>query len=206
MVELIVDKISQKIDGKSVLNQISFEVHANDFVVITGRSGSGKTTLLNVISGLTRPDSGQVYLDGQLIGKNMQKIWRNQIRFIFQNNLLLEKLTVKQNILMGAKFNKSLSDQEIRDLLAKVGMPDVDISQRVSTLSGGEQQRVALLRTLVKRNELIFADEPTGNLDDENARKLVEILKNWSLVEQHADVMVTHNLAFITYATKHVAI
>lgn len=206
MVELIVDKISQKIDGKSVLNQISFEVHANDFVVITGRSGSGKTTLLNVISGLTRPDSGQVYLDGQLIGKNMQKIWRNQIRFIFQNNLLLEKLTVKQNILMGAKFNKSLSDQEIRDLLAKVGMPDVDISQRVSTLSGGEQQRVALLRTLFKRNELIFADEPTGNLDDENARKLVEILKNWSLVEQHAVVMVTHNLAFITYATKHVAI
>lgn len=206
MVELIVDKISQKIAGKSVLNQISFEVHANDFVVITGRSGSGKTTLLNVISGLTRPDSGQVYLDGQLIGKNMQKIWRNQIGFVFQNNLLLEKLTVKQNILMGAKFNKSLSDQEIRDLLANVGMPDVDISQRVSTLSGGEQQRVTLLRTLVKRNELIFADEPTGNLDDENAIKLVEILKNWSLAEQHAVVMVTHNLAFITYATKHVAI
>lgn len=204
MVKLQVNNVVKVIEKKTIIDNISFTVNSNDFVIITGKSGTGKTTLLNVISGLTTSDSGEIYLDDALIGKHMQNIWRNKIGFIFQDNLLLENQTVKKNILMGAKFNKKLSDEEINNLLASVDLKGVSLKQQVSALSGGEQQRIALLRTMVKRNEIIFADEPTGNLDEANAISLVKLLKNWSMKDQNAVVMVTHNPEFIQFGTKHI--
>ncbi len=181
----------------TVLEDISVSVAAGEFVVITGSSGSGKTTLLTLLSGLDQPSSGQVIIQGQEItGATEDKLapLRNRmIGFVFQSFHLVPSMTARENVMFPAEImGKKNAEQIAMELLKRVGLAD-RADNMPSQLSGGEKQRVSLCRAMVNHPKLLFADEPTGNLDSENGRlvlsQLIE-LKN----EQGATlVLVTHN-------------
>lgn len=167
-----------------VLNQVSFSVSAGEHVAITGRSGAGKTTLLNILGGLDRPDAGMV------------KCVEN-VGFVFQSFRLMPELTVLENVLLPSKardcgLNGSAARERARMLLEKVGLSD-RAEHLPAELSGGEQQRVALARALMCEPEVIFADEPTGNLDSLTGAEILKLL--FGLGEKpFALVMVTHSV------------
>jgi putative ABC transport system ATP-binding protein len=181
----------------TVLDHVDLQVHAGTFLVISGSSGSGKTTLLTLLSGLDRPTSGQVLIDGLDISKASEEQlapMRNRtIGFVFQSFHLVPSMTAKENIMFPAELiGDARAGDRAEQLLQQVGM----VHRRdnlPSQLSGGEKQRIALCRAMINRPALLFADEPTGNLDTENGklvlRQLIE-LKN----EHNATlILVTHN-------------
>ncbi len=180
-----------------VLKDVSLQVAAGEFVVISGSSGSGKTTLLTLISGLDHPTSGHVFIDGHDIsGATEEQLapFRNRtIGFVFQSFHLVPSMTAQENVMFPAELS---GDPQAHDraaqLLARVGLADRS-DNLPSQLSGGEKQRVALCRALVNRPKLLFADEPTGNLDSENGdRVLTQLI---ALKNEHGAtlVLVTHN-------------
>jgi len=180
-----------------VLSDVSLHVEAGEFIVVSGSSGSGKTTLLTLLSGLDHPSSGQVFIDGRDIsGASEEQLapFRNRtIGFVFQSFHLVPSMTALENVMFPAELS---GDPRAHDraaaLLARVGMTGRS-ENLPSQLSGGEKQRVALCRALVNRPKLLFADEPTGNLDSENgARVLTQLI---DLKHEHGAtlVLVTHN-------------
>jgi len=180
-----------------VLNDISLKVESGEFVVITGSSGSGKTTLLTLLSGLDKPSSGRVFIDQQDITDasedDLAPLRNRIIGFVFQSFHLIPSMSAMENIMFPAEL-KGLPNAEnkARQLLERVGLAD-RADNLPSQLSGGEKQRVSLCRAMVNAPKLLFADEPTGNLDSKNGRivfaQLVE-MKN----EQNATlILVTHN-------------
>jgi len=181
----------------SVLKDISLTIYAGEFIVISGSSGSGKTTLLSVLSGLDRPSSGRISLAGRditdLTEDQLAPVRNNLTGFVFQAFHLIPSLNSLENVMFPAELKK---DPQARDkamaLLDRVGL-----GQRSRNfpeqLSGGEQQRVAICRALVNDPAIVFADEPTGNLDSENSESIIRLL-----LDLHADrnmtlVMATHN-------------
>lgn len=178
--------------GDNVLfNNYSLYIKKGEFVIISGESGSGKTTLLNMIGALEKVDSGQILVNGIDIArrKNQLRYYRDTVGFLFQNFVLLEDKTVFQNLNIIQK--QSQSGITIEDALQKVGLED-KIDSKVYTLSGGEQQRVALARLIIKKCSLILADEPTGSLDRKNGEKVISILEQMK-EEGRTVVLVTHN-------------
>ncbi|MGO8805390.1 MAG: ABC transporter ATP-binding protein [Candidatus Bathyarchaeia archaeon] len=166
-----------------VLKDITFSIHKARFVVLSGASGSGKTTLLNIIGGIDRPTAGKIFVDGQdLTDQNEDQLsdYRcNSVGFVFQAYNLVSTLTVAENIAFPMEWTaKPQEDIEkrINDLLESVGLLN-RANHFPSQLSGGEQQRVAFARALANDPQLILADEPTGNLDDKNAQKIVQVLQ-----------------------------
>ena len=166
-----------------VLKDITFSIHKARFVVLSGSSGSGKTTLLNIIGGIDRPTAGKIFVDGQdLTGQNEDQLsdYRcNSVGFVFQAYNLVSTLTVAENIAFPMEWTaKPQEDIEkrINELLESVGLLN-RANHFPSQLSGGEQQRVAFARALANDPQLILADEPTGNLDDKNAQKIVQVLQ-----------------------------
>lgn len=160
-----------------IFENFNLRIEQGEFVIISGMSGSGKTTLLNIIGSLEDFDSGKVRFNNIDISlrKNQQKYLGEKIAFIFQNYALLENKTVRENLnLIPKKYRTNTS---IDQALEMVGMKD-KIDSKVYTLSGGEQQRVAVARVIVKKCELILCDEPTGSLDKYNARKVIDLIKN----------------------------
>ncbi|WP_261807343.1 ATP-binding cassette domain-containing protein [Lapidilactobacillus luobeiensis] len=150
-----------------LFTDFSCQIEQGRFVVFSGRSGSGKTTLLNIIGGIEPVESGQVLLDGLDLTDNRQvlRAYREKLGFLFQNYALVEHKTVAENILMIApKYRNPLS---VAEVLAQVGLPGYE-KKRIYTLSGGEQQRVALARLFMKKCNVVLADEPTGSLDQAN--------------------------------------
>jgi len=174
MIEL--NNVNKKYGDKVLFSNYNLHIAKGEFVVISGESGSGKTTLLNMIGALERIDSGQITVEGIDImrRRNQLSYYRNTVGFLFQNFVLLEEKTVYQNLNMIRKGNRSTIS--IQEALEKVGMSDF-VNAKVYTLSGGEQQRIALARLMVKKCDLILADEPTGSLDEKNAKKVMSILK-----------------------------
>lgn len=178
--------------GDNVLfNNYSLYIKKGEFVIISGESGSGKTTLLNMIGALEKVDSGKILVNGIDIArrKNQLRYYRDTVGFLFQNFVLLEDKTVFQNLNIIQK--QSQSGITIEDALQKVGLED-KIDSKVYTLSGGEQQRVALARLIIKKCSLILADEPTGSLDRKNGEKVISILEQMK-EEGRTVVLVTHN-------------
>ena len=169
--------------GKTaVLKDISFNFEQGKMYCITGKSGAGKTTLLSILSGLAKPNSGEIiYKD-----KNIKKIDRYRFRskyigVIFQSYNLITKFTALENVVLSmeiAGVKKIKKKQKAKELLASVGLDENEMKRRVLHLSGGQQQRVAIARALSYDPEIILADEPTGNLDGETQKEIMQIFKN----------------------------
>jgi putative ABC transport system ATP-binding protein len=181
----------------AVLNDISLTVEAGDFVVISGSSGSGKTTLLSVLSGLDRPSSGKVVIDGRDISAAPEAAlasMRNRtIGFVFQSFHLVPSMTAMENIMFPAQLRGDAdAARQARTLLQSVGMSH-RADNLPSQLSGGEKQRIALCRALINQPKLLFADEPTGNLDSANGKIVLEQLVELKKAHGAALVLVTHN-------------
>lgn len=180
-----------------ILKDISLSVDVGEFVVVAGSSGSGKTTLLSVLSGLDKPDGGRVELCSvditPLSEDQLAPIRNERIGFVFQSFHLIPSLSAIENIQFPAELRKDkMAGDKARELLAKVGL-----SHRAenfpSQLSGGEQQRVAICRALINRPQVVFADEPTGNLDSENSAGIIELLYNLHAELNTTLVIATHS-------------
>lgn len=183
-----------------LLKNISFEIHPEESVAIMGTSGAGKSTLLHILGSLEKFDSGELYLLGKPL-KDVSKMRNLEIGFIFQSFFLMEHLTVLQNILMPAKIARfsvrrgSMIYERAELLLKKVGLFERR-HQLASTLSGGEKQRACIARALINNPSIIFADEPTGNLDQTTSLSVQKLLLDTIREEKKALVVVTHDPAF----------
>ena len=169
----------------------------SEFTAIVGESGSGKTTLLNLIGGLDNPTSGQVFLSGrELFSMKEQErtiFRRRNIGFIFQSFQLIPELTVEQNIIFPVLLDYQKPNQRyLEELLAVLNLTERR-HHLPSQLSGGQQQRVAIGRALITRPALILADEPTGNLDTQNSREVIGLLKEASKKYEQTIIMITHS-------------
>jgi len=172
------------------LENINLQIKSGEFVAIIGESGSGKSTLLSILSTLLKPTSGDIVYEGTNYKdiKNIDEFRKNNIGFIFQFHYLINYLSVKENINLA---NEKASKKEILDLLTLLGIENL-IDKYPNEISGGQRQRVAIARALINNPKVIFADEPTGNLDSKNSLNVFEIFK--SLCEKGTTIIVaTHD-------------
>ncbi len=179
------------------LKQVSFSVPQGEFVAVVGESGSGKSTMLNLIGGLDTPDSGKVCIDGKdlfaMKERRLTIFRRRNIGFIFQSFNLIPELTVEQNILFPLLLDYRKPDRRyLEELLAVLNLKERR-HHLPSQLSGGQQQRAAIGRALITRPALILADEPTGNLDSQNTREVLALLKEASRKYEQTILMITHS-------------
>jgi lipoprotein-releasing system ATP-binding protein len=196
-----------------VLFDIDLTVRAGEFVVIVGASGSGKTTLLNIIGLLDSPTSGEVLLGGRNVSKmndaERSLLRRDYLGFIFQFHYLLLEFNVLENALMPCRLRgRSFRDSrrsDMSDLLRRVGL-DERLKYRPTQLSGGEQQRVAIVRALANNPVLVLADEPTGNLDSRNGREVYNLMRELNRLTGKAFLLVTHDAEFAAEADRIVHI
>ncbi len=176
-----------------VLKGISANISDGDYVVILGASGSGKSTFLNVVSGLERADSGSVKYDGtditRLSDKALTKFRKENIGFIFQQYYLLPNMTVEKNVRMGADLS---GNANYKEMIEAVGLGD-KLTSYPSELSGGEQQRVSVARALAKKPKILFLDEPTGALDEETGRQVLDYIGKLHKQYGFTVIMITHN-------------
>ncbi len=174
-----------------VFKDFSLTIKDNEFVAIMGKTGAGKTTILNMIGSLEPFDSGKIIVDGIDISKkkNQRDYLRRTVGFLFQNLALIDKKSVRQNLkIIKKKYRTSISDEKALEL---VGLRDKQ-KRKVYTLSGGEQQRVAIARLMIKNCKLILADEPTGSLDSDTGKKVMKLFEKF--IEQGKTVIiVTHD-------------
>ena len=186
-----------------VLKNISLTIEDGDFVVILGASGSGKSTLLNVLSGLERAESGQIFYDDTeitgLTDKELTAFRRKKIGFIFQQYYLLQNMNVGKNVKMGADL---AVNSDYKAILKEVGLEN-KLYKFPSELSGGEQQRVSVARALAKRPKLLLCDEPTGALDYNTGRQILKLLQETCRKDKMTVVLITHNGA-ITPMADHI--
>jgi len=193
-----------------VLTDINLTVEPEGFVAIVGPSGSGKTTLLGLLAGLDRPTAGRVALDGQDINPldedERARIRAEKVGFVFQNFQLIPTLTALENVLVPVEIRRALSggaakgaEERAGNLLGRVGLGD-RLHHYPAQLSGGEQQRVALARAFANEPKILFADEPTGNLDAETGRTVIESLVQLNNEERTTLVLVTHDTELASHA------
>lgn len=179
--------------ANEVLKGIDLRIEEQDYLVILGASGSGKSTLLNILSGLEKPDQGDVLYDGgniaSLSESQLTKFRKEKVAFIFQQYYLLQELTVEQNVKMGAHLAKN---QNYLPIIEAMGLKE-KLHQYPSELSGGEQQRVAIARALAKKPKVLFLDEPTGALDEATGRQILSYIAQMKKELGFTLVMVTHN-------------
>ena len=194
--------IKKKYNDQEVLRGIDLKIDENEFVVILGASGSGKSTLLNILSGLEKSDSGEVVYDNESISdyseRQLTKFRKDKIGFVFQQYYLLNNLTVEQNVKVGANL---ADNKEYVDIIKDLGLED-KLSKYPNELSGGEQQRVSIARALAKKPTVLFLDEPTGALDEETGRKILEYLLKLKDKSHFTMIMVTHNENIAKLANK----
>jgi putative ABC transport system ATP-binding protein len=182
-----------------VLQNAHAEFQPGEITAILGKRGSGKSTLLNLISGIDEPDSGQIWMDGQEVSALSERertfFRRARIGFVFQFYNLIPTLTVRENVSLPLELNRvprPLARQKVQDLLEAVGLLDRS-GTFPEKLSGGEQQRVTLARALVHDPLLILADEPTGNLDEENGAQVMSLLARLTREQKRTLLIVTHS-------------
>lgn len=180
----------------AVLKGVDFSLHEGEMVFIVGRSGSGKSTLLHLLGGLDRATEGRIFFKGNDIGHMNEKelaLYRNRkIGFIFQFFHLLPELTLFENVLLPSLMAGSPNPGKARELIRRVGLKGRE-GHFPSELSGGEQQRVAIARSLINQPEIVYCDEPTGNLDDETAAVVFQLLIELHDEKKIAFVIVTHD-------------
>ena len=185
-----INEICKKYDEKVLFQNYSLEIPDGSFVIIRGDSGSGKSTLLNMIGGIEYPDSGSIIVNGfDVSKKKKQKYFSEVVGFLFQNFALLENKTVLENLNLIKK--KGRTDISIDEALKKVGL-EKEKNKKVYKLSGGEQQRVALARLMIKKCSVLLADEPTGSLDKKNSEIVMKILHDLNR-QGKTVIVVTHD-------------
>ncbi len=184
--------------SKSILKNISLEIKQGEFVAIVGESGKGKSTLLNIIGLLEKADSGKVFIDGECnIEPNSSKaakVLRYKINYLFQNFALIDEKNVYKNLMLSLQYvkaNKKRKIQMIDSVLSKVGLEGYG-NRKVFELSGGEQQRVAIARCMLKPCKIVLADEPTGSLDINNRDRVLKLLNELNK-EGKTIIIVTHD-------------
>lgn len=191
-------------DTRTVANdKMNFSIHKNEFAIIVGPSGAGKSTLLNILGGMDSPDEGQIMIDGtdiaQFNEKQLTNYRREDIGFIFQNYNLIPNLTTLENIEMAAELVKHPLDP--KEVVEAVGL-DHRMDNFPSQLSGGEQQRVAIARALVKRPKLLLCDEPTGALDYQTGKQVLQLLYQSKEQYEATVLVITHNRALTPMADR----
>jgi lipoprotein-releasing system ATP-binding protein len=191
--------ITKQYNQLMVVKNVSLEIAHGEIVTIVGKSGAGKSTLLHILGTLDRPSSGEVYLNGNLVSSlndSQLSNFRNQhIGFVFQFHHLLPEFTALENVMMPAlikKMGKKESQLRASELLDYLGLKD-RMSHKPSQLSGGEQQRVAVARALMNKPLVIFADEPSGNLDTQTSKELHDLFYQLNKDFKQTFVIVTHN-------------
>lgn len=199
-----INHVKKAIGGHVIFDDLSMQIADREFAVLTGPSGCGKTTLLHMIGGIEPVDSGDILVGDFNVakGKNLMHYYRHEVGFLFQNFALVERKTVAENLGMIRK--DACSSLSMADALRRVGMAGKE-KQMVYSLSGGEQQRIALARLMMKQCSLILADEPTGSLDPNNAAQVMEILKSFSEMGKTV-IMVTHASNLIEPSMRHIAL
>lgn len=181
-----------------VLNGISLDVSRGEFLALQGASGSGKSTLLSLLAGLDRPTSGEIVLDGErldpLAEKDLARVRRDKVGFVFQSFHLVPSLTVLENIQLPLAFRRGgfTHEAKARELLERVDLWD-RAHFLPSKLSGGEKQRAAIARALINDPAVVFADEPTGNLDSKNGTRVLDLLEEHTVRAGRTLVLVTHD-------------
>lgn len=198
--------VNKSYDGRKIIDNLTISIPENSLVAITGKSGSGKSTILNMIGLLEGIDSGSIKINGNSIPNiNSSKatmLRRNTINYLFQSYALISDITVLDNLMVAMEF-LDLSKKEKNDKIDKV-LKDLDIfilkNKKVNTLSGGEQQRVALARCILKPGNLILADEPTGSLDPKMAEIVFELIKYLRDKYNKTVIIVTHDISLANKA------
>ena len=193
---VVEDLVKRYGDRADVLNGITFSVEAGDFVAVYGRSGCGKTTLLNILGGLDRPSSGSVLIEGTdivtLSEDDLAKVRLEKVGFVFQDYNLLPDLTVRENVALPLRFSKRKNGDQVAKLLRKFEIEYI-ADEKANRISGGEAQRTAIARAMTNEPVIVLADEPTGNLDDDNAENVMDMFQ-LARTEFHTTiVLATHD-------------
>jgi lipoprotein-releasing system ATP-binding protein len=204
----------RKAEAVRVLQGVDLDVHEGEFLSIVGASGSGKSTLLHILGTLDKPDVGTVSLDGKPIhnlpGRDRDRLRNTTFGFIFQFYHLLPELTTLQNVLMPALVGNSVwnwwgrrkeAEKRATEMLDRVGL-GTRLKHKPRELSGGEMQRTAIARALVSRPRVLFADEPTGNLDEASGEGVVKLLRSMNRDDGVTILMVTHNLDLVRHTDR----
>lgn len=193
----------------NALNNVNLEIHKGEFVVIVGKSGSGKSTLLHIMTGLETPTKGDVFIDNIKIASLNEKerslLRKENIGLIFQSYNLIPVLTVEENIKLPTINTNNKDEDYVNELMALLSL-DNRKTHLPNELSGGQQQRVAIARALVNKPSIIFADEPTGNLDTKTELEVLNLLKESQKKYKQTIVMITHNMDIIKYADRVIQI
>lgn len=179
------------------IDDVNLKIEKGEFIAIVGPSGSGKSTLLHLLGGVDNPTSGKIFIDGNDISKYSSKelalFRRRKVGLIYQFYNLIPNLTVRHNIELPLKLDKrKINDEVLLDIVRKLGIEN-KLDSFPSELSGGQQQRVAIARSLIYSPSLVLADEPTGNLDRENSREIIEILKYFNRTLKQTIIVITHD-------------
>ncbi|MCD7947296.1 MAG: putative bacteriocin export ABC transporter [Oscillospiraceae bacterium] len=206
MQDIKLTNICKKYGDNAVLNNFSLDIAAGDYISITGESGKGKTTILNIIGMLDAPNRGTVEICGcknpKFSSREATRLRRYDVSYLFQNYGLIDTETVEKNLAIVLRFKKisrTAKKRFIANALAQVGLQGYE-KRKIFTLSGGEQQRVALAKIIVKSPKIILADEPTGSLDEKNRNYVLGILNELNK-EGKTVIVVTHD-AFVASCAK----
>ncbi|MDH3366117.1 MAG: ABC transporter ATP-binding protein [Thermoplasmata archaeon] len=199
------DLVKRFNDRVEVLNGLAFSIAAGDFVAVYGKSGCGKTSLLNILGGLDRPTSGHVSIEGEDIvdmsEDDLARLRLNKVGFVFQDYNLLNNLTVRENIEMPLKFSGKADGDRVDYLQEIFGIGHVS-NDTANRISGGEAQRTAIARAMMNEPSIILADEPTGNLDDENAENVMEMFQLARREFGTTIVLATHDSQLAKHASR----
>lgn len=208
---LNINEVTKVYEGKvttRALNQLNFEIEKGEFVAVMGPSGSGKTTLLNLISMIDVPTSGEIIFNGMrpqsLNNTELAYFRRRELGFVFQDFNLLPMLTVEENIILPLTLDEqpiTLMEERLKELVDKLGLSTI-LHKRPDEISGGQAQRTAIARALIHEPSLILADEPTGNLDSNASREVLELLSKMNEEKQATIIMVTHDPIAASYCDR----
>ena len=182
MSRISVQNVSKQFGSREIFKDLSFDIEENEFVALVGPSGSGKSTILNMIGLLDAVDSGKILINGKVLPKvNSQSAVhyrRNVINYLFQSNALISTSSVKDNLMLAmtfSNFSRQEKEQRIKETLEFVGLQN-RLNSKINELSGGEQQRIAIVRAILKPGDIVLADEPTGSLDPEMSQKAFDLI------------------------------
>ncbi len=201
---IVLKNVCKQYEEHIIFQNLNMKINDGEFIALTGASGSGKTTLLNMIGAIEPVTSGEILVDRKNIQKrsNQREYYRDKVGFLFQNFALVENKTVAEN--MNIVKKPARSDISIEQALEYVGLSD-KLNQKVYKLSGGEQQRIALARLMVKKCDIVLADEPTGSLDKNNAKIVLDILKKINSMRKTV-IIVTHDMDIAKQCNRNIEI